>query len=108
MYEGSFYVRGNIIGYTGDIESNPTVYFKEGNKFGRITQDHPIASNIGRNLVRTASDYKITNGSNGKAEEFYNGGVKHRSRNPFKTASWFEKFTLSKAIDRFKEKKTGH
>jgi len=105
MYEDGFYKRSNIIGYTGDINVNPTVYFKNGNKFGRITQDHTNKSNIGRNEVRIAGDYRITNTHNGKAQEFYNGGVRHNSRNPFKPAGWLEKFKLAKAIQRFPNKK---
>ena len=105
MYEDGFYKRSNIIGYTGDINVNPTVYFKNGNKFGRITQYHNNKTNIGRNQVRIAADYKISNGPSGKAQEFYNGGVRHNSRNPFKTAGWLEKFKLAKAIQRFPNKK---
>jgi hypothetical protein len=105
MYEDGFYVKENIIGYTGKLTSNPTVYFQKGSRFGRITQDHPNPSNIGRNKVRSALDYKISNSNGGKAQEYYNGAVQHSSRNPFKPANFVEKFLLSKAIDRFPDKK---
>jgi len=105
MYEDGFYKKENIIGYTGDINISPTVYFKCNNKFGRITQSHPNRSNIGRNIVRIANDYKISNGSNGHAEEYYDGAIRHRSRNAFRTASWLEKIKLAKAIDLFKDQK---
>jgi hypothetical protein len=105
MYEESFYQKGNIIGYTGNINLKPTIYFQKDTKFGRITQEHPDSTNVGRNKVRTAADYKIANGTNGNAEEYYNGAVRHRSRNPFKTAGWFDKIKLAKAIDLFKELK---
>lgn len=105
MYEEAFYKKDNIIGYTGTLISNPTVYFREGNKFGRITQFHNNPSNIGRNKVRTASDYKITNTNYGKAEEYYDGGVRHKSRNPFRPANFFEKIILARAIDRFPDQK---
>ncbi len=82
-YEDSFYVKANITGYTGDIDNNPTVYFQKGNRFGRITQDHDNADNIGRNKVREYDDYRHENNSSGKAEEYYNGKVQHTSRNPF-------------------------
>jgi hypothetical protein len=60
-YEKDFYKKENIIGYTGDLNNNPSVYFKNGNKFGRITQVHDDATNIGRNEVREAADYTIAN-----------------------------------------------
>lgn len=84
-YCDDFYVKANIIGYTGDLKdsSKVTVYFRNGNKFGRITQDHPHQDNIGRNQVRDCGDYRIGNNANNKCEEFYNGAVKHTSRNAF-------------------------
>jgi hypothetical protein len=105
MYEDAFYKKENIVGYTGNININPTVYFKRGNTFGRITQDHPNRSNIGRNKVRTKTDYKIANTASGHAEEYYDGRVQHRSRSLFKSASWFEKFKLAKAIALFPNQK---
>ena len=45
--------------YTGDIHFNPTVYFHdpETKRVGHITQEHDIAANIGRNLVK---EYKTS------------------------------------------------
>lgn len=60
-YQDKLYEAGNIIGYTGSLEDNPTVYFQSGNKFGHITQAHNKADNVGREKVRESSTYKIEN-----------------------------------------------
>lgn len=39
-YEADFYVSENIIGYTGDIDDKPTVYFKRVEPDGMITFGH--------------------------------------------------------------------
>ncbi|MGB0949264.1 MAG: hypothetical protein ACPGU0_04070, partial [Marinirhabdus sp.] len=72
----------NIIGYTGDIHDNPTVFFKKGNKFGRITQDHQHEDNIGRNRVKSHSDHSIEN-RDGRAHEYYNGQERYNSHHQF-------------------------
>ncbi|MFA6788950.1 MAG: hypothetical protein WC149_03775 [Arcobacteraceae bacterium] len=86
-YRDDFYKSENIIGYTGNVANLNivTVYFKSGNSFGRITQEHSNVDNIGRNKVREYADYAIYNhSSNGNnAVEFYDGKVQHNSRNPF-------------------------
>ena len=106
MFEAAFYVMENITGYTGSLFSNPTVYFRKGNKFGRITQSHPDPTNIGRNKVRVASDYRIYNTAAGQAEEFYHGKAQHSSRNAYRTANNFDVLVLSKAIQLFPNKKS--
>ncbi len=62
-YRDDFYTADNIIGYTGDINNNPTVYFrseKDGEvTFGRITQEHKDDFNVGREEVRKAKDYDL-------------------------------------------------
>ncbi len=106
MYRDDFYIVQNIIGYTGNITSNPTVYFKDGYSFGRITQDHPDRDNIGRNKVRVENDYKISN-MNGKAEEYYGGTVRHTSRGLFrevKPSDWQNAYIML-AIPKFKDLK---
>lgn len=100
-YEENFYVKGNIIGYTGSLNSNPTVYFKKGTRFGRITQAHGKQNNVGRNKVRTKADYKIYNSKSGKAKEFYGGEVKHNSRNKFHKVSFWNRKKLTSAINLF-------
>ena len=112
-YESLFYIRDNIVGYTGSLfgkgKDAPTVYFREGIKFGRITQWHKKADNIGRNKVRSDASYKIEN-RNGKAYESWSGGS-HPSRNAFiditkSPVRDSELVILSKAIDNFPDKKT--
>jgi hypothetical protein len=105
-YRDDFYVQANITGYTGDVNTNPTVYFKNGNDFGRITQDHPNPDNIGRNVVRTRNDYSIGNtGSNGVCQEYYDGAVQHTSRNPYVQVSDATRATLAQAITHFPNQK---
>ena len=77
-YRHDFYREENIIGYTGELLKNPTVYFADagginprlqqvGNKqqvlveFGHITQAHNMPSNVGRERVREAFSYSICN-----------------------------------------------
>lgn len=111
-YRDDFYTKENIIGYTGLLSNNPTVYFKRGDEFGRITQYHKDKDNIGRNVVREYSDYKITNNVNGKAEEFYDKTVNHTSRNRFiKVFNNPDENNeaideLAKAINKFKDLKS--
>jgi hypothetical protein len=67
-YRDDFYKKDNILGYTGDLMKDPTVYFADAGglnpktvdvdgrtqvlvSFGRITQDHPHKNNIGRGKV---------------------------------------------------------
>lgn len=109
-YESLFYTKENIIGYTGNISLFPTVYFRKGNRFGRITQQHSNPDNIGRNVVRIYEDYSLYNtADSGKGVEFYNGKVRHRSRNPFVSAIGLtdvELNTLASSIERFPHLKT--
>jgi len=60
-YRDDFYVAPNMYGYTGDIDDNPTVYFKTATEHGRITQDHPRKDNIGRDVVKGNEGYSIGN-----------------------------------------------
>ena len=65
-YQDDFYIPENIVGYTGDIKKNPTVYFERKEKdgsitFGRITQQHDNKENEGREIVRKSKDYKREN-----------------------------------------------
>ncbi len=108
-YEDDFYTAANIIGYTGDLNDNPSVYFQKGNKFGRITQEHDEADNIGRNIVREYADYRIGNtGKGGTAQEYYGGAVQHESRNAFIARTAGNVDELAKAINTFKELKARH
>ncbi len=105
-YRDDFYTKDNIIGYTGKLGSNPTVYFKKGKEYGHITQDHYFVTNIGRETVFSADDYTITNtGEDGVAEEKANGVIFHTSRNPFITANKQVIDILNGAIAKFQDEK---
>ncbi len=85
-YKDLFYVAGNIIGYTGTIQSNPTVYFQNGASFGHITQNHKIKENIGREEVFWRPNYSITNElikNRPTCVERIGSQVIHESRNKF-------------------------
>lgn len=60
-YRDDFYIVGNIIGYTGKAHSDATVYFRHGDEYGHITQNHDIKENIGREEVKQHADYSIAN-----------------------------------------------
>lgn len=120
-YRDNLYQKENIIGYTGDPNNNPTVYFKQENKnkngtvesvtFGHITQDHGLYFNIGREEAGVAETYEIKN--DGKlneqgqktAQEYANGVMFHPSRNAFTDVSKNDKMKehLSDSIEKFAE-----
>ncbi len=64
-YRADFYTPENIIGYTGELRRNPTVYFRSDTEFGHITQQHESHWNIGRegvgDLVYPGWTYVIDN-----------------------------------------------
>ncbi len=77
-YMDDFYTEANIIGHTGSLADNPTVYFADAGimnpvtrvvngknqvmvKFGHITQHHDLPGNIGRETVHEAYSYSISN-----------------------------------------------
>ena len=107
-YQDDFYIPRNIVGYTGDLHgvgrNAPTVYFCRfdygvGYTFGRITQYHENEDNIGRNKVRTHHDYWVGNKwPEGYGVEFYNGRVRHQSRNRMYPVSWNNIRILMEAI----------
>jgi hypothetical protein len=85
-YRDDFYIKDNILGYTGTIGKDPTVYFADAGgtaprlakvngkdhvlvTFGHITQFHDIADNIGRGAVMESTSYSIYNNAQGFAEE---------------------------------------
>jgi hypothetical protein len=86
-YRDDFYVRGNIVGHTGSVNDNPTVYFQSDSECGRITQHHDKKDNIGRSAVRSSTGYSLANEKdiNGEmvAVERQNGERVHTSRNKF-------------------------
>lgn len=65
-YRSNFYIPENIIGFTGALHNNPTVYFMTDTEFGHITQYHGSHWNIGREPVGERFpdaewEYKISN-----------------------------------------------
>ena len=104
-YRDDFYVAENIIGYTGDVGSNPSVYFRSGSEWGRITQDHDKKTNIGRAFVRDTMPYTIVNETRvikGEQKEvsveYVNGEEHHVSRNKFFPVSDENRDALAFAI----------
>ena len=112
-YRADFYIPENIIGYTGQIDNNPTVYFMEGpahgpNEYGHITQAHRIGPNEGRETVRSSAQYEMRAGAAGNLEEWDAGRRIHSSRSRFIPVAGLNaksKYLLSCAIARFSEKK---
>lgn len=82
--ENGLFQQHNVTGATGLNGPSPSIYYQSGDTFSHVTTNHPHSNNIGRSKTRTFSDYHIGNtGSEGQSQEFYGGGVKHTSRNPF-------------------------
>ena len=114
-YRDDFYIAENIVGYSGSLHINPTVYFisNDGGSrtFGRITQDHGNKLNVGRNATRSHDDYVVENRTVRGAEkciEFYGGKIRHESRSlftPFNGLSALQKSVLKRAIINYPEAK---
>jgi hypothetical protein len=52
----------NIIGYTGQLGNNPTVYYRRNSgTFGHITQAHNLPQNVGQEHARKHSSYQAGN-----------------------------------------------
>ncbi len=51
-YEPNFYQAQNIVGYTGDKDKSPTVYFMSDKYYGHITQAHDCPFNVGREIIQ--------------------------------------------------------
>lgn len=117
-YRDDFYKLENIIGYTGTVENNPTVYFivmreRDGEDiyvFGRITQAHMQADNIGRERVYASAHYSGMNEEDDYGREVWveciGERVIHTSRNPFvriEDCSPRQKAVLARAISGFPE-----
>lgn len=60
-YRSDFYTMRNIIGYTGNINLFPTVYFQRGREYGHITQTHTNPTNVGRERVENDPTYRFDN-----------------------------------------------
>ena len=111
-----FYVPENIIGYTGSLQSSPTVYFLScpwkgfgtyfNCEFGHITQVYPEnPHNVGRERVCRAAAYTIQN-ERGVLHEYAcvkigPGDFLHKSRSPFIEVDDNSRDVLKKAIRRF-------
>lgn len=82
-YYPDFYHPNNIIGYTGDLNNKPTVYFMRktgvGYRFGRIIQKSKNPARIGRSVVREFPVYRIEN-RGGRVCESYDGIVRKGRR----------------------------
>ena len=62
-YRDDFYKLDNMIGYTGVLHKQPTVYFYDSatHGFGHITQQHSDPTNVGREQYNADDKYKIEN-----------------------------------------------
>ena len=98
-YASDFYSPQNIIGHTGDIDNNPTVYYlqdkQQGNQaYGHITTAHKKPDNVGKEVVRESTSYRMTHDgvsrSTGNTQTLveWDANIKqnehiHKSRNRF-------------------------
>jgi len=115
-YRDDFYTVANIVGYTAEraagIAGLPTVYFRGGQEFGHITQNHWLNENNGREPVGSSPTYQMGNERQQDGKQVLverNAGVLlHRSRNeffPLNTNNPFDLPLLARAITRFPEEK---
>src|SRR5215218_5752828 len=130
-YRDDFYTKDNILGYTGKLQDNPTVYFADAGRmnpktvkvngkeqvvvtYGHITQAHDMPTNVGRERVDESYSYSIHNvKENGEehAQEAVYGtlvGAKkaahhefHTSRNRFEASTKGNIEILALAISKF-------
>jgi hypothetical protein len=118
-YRSDFYIPENIIGYTGHVDRNPTVYFRNllTQEFGHITQNWNddffgmvLSPNVGRETVHVDPTYTIVN-TGGHCVET-GATYRHTSRTPitFLVAGGaglsVVRFKLSTAIAKFTEEKS--
>jgi hypothetical protein len=92
-YRDDFYMVQNIIGYSGNLNDFPTVYFQKGDEYGHITQKHPDSQNVGRMEVYKSAGYWIGNemvGSTLKLVEKVNGKIFHESRSTLTKVDTFD------------------
>lgn len=111
-YRNNFYCIRNIIGYTGDLRYCPTVSFRRGHEYGRITQNHRLPHNIGREEVVLHAGYRMENRrlEDHKLHlvEWEGDEAVQVSRNAFVKRRWFRPGgarTLALAIVRFPDLK---
>jgi hypothetical protein len=83
-YAPEFYIPENIIGYTGVLHKNPTVYFLSATHYGHITQVHDDWTNVGREKIRSNTRYFFGNVLTDKRllERDSGANWKHPSRSP--------------------------
>lgn len=110
-YRDDIYKPENLIGYTGHIDKNPSVYFQKGTSYGHITQFHYVPFNVGREEVGDSATYAIGNEDvDGKqvSVERADGEVIHTSRTAFTPKSGLTANQLAllyQAITKFPELK---
>lgn len=130
-YRPDFYKVENIIGFTGDVNLDATVYFLvtlgggPNQEYGHITQAHSFgrrvlnggvvveSANVGREKVRTSSSYQmVADPGTGFLLEYDNQQLIHPSRHAFVPVASLQgavlqktKFLLSCAIARYTEMK---
>ncbi|WP_108261539.1 hypothetical protein [Mangrovicoccus ximenensis] len=84
-FHDTLYSIENMIGFTGKLHELPTVYFMDGEYAGHITQQHPVAENVGREEVIPAGAYRYANepvpGRGEVLHEYRNDRLIHVSRN---------------------------
>jgi hypothetical protein len=83
-YAPEFYTPDNIIGYTGVLNKNPTVYFLSATHYGHITQVHDVWENVGREEIQANGSYEFGNmkDTSSLVERDSAINMRHQSRSP--------------------------
>jgi hypothetical protein len=111
-YRDDFYCTESIIGYTGDLDNRPTVYFQSKDEYGRITQAHKNPKNVGRNAVGDIGKdgHEMRNENlpekGMRLVEYRNGKKYHTSRNKFNDVTAEARDQLVRAIDAYQNLKS--
>jgi len=108
-YEPDFYTPENIIGYTGVLNKNPTVYFLSRTHYGHITQVHEEWTNVGREVIYPNTTYAFGNRDGVRLTEFDSARpMSHTSRSAMTLISGSPPPELTHAIMVHSERKAYH
>jgi hypothetical protein len=107
-YEPDFYTPENIIGYTGVLSKNPTVYFLSKTHYGHITQVHEDWTNVGREVIYPNASYEFGNWKGSLKERDTARPMGHTSRSPITLITGTPPPELTHAIMVHSERKARH
>ncbi len=103
--KSELYTKQNIIGYTKKSTIKPTVYFKNGNYYGHITQEHDLVDNIGREVPIFDDSKNVLfrnqlDGNEVRLYEYYpRVNLQHTSRSKFRKVNDDNRLMLEESLN---------